>query len=116
MEDDHGKKASLFLKMWLSAFGLEKDKEWKLVLDAITNHSDKVNAEKSRNNYYKVLADADVLDKVTIDYVMSAHKLFYNNYELNNIRNKFINKVIQYKGCTTLYNEVLIELVTELKK
>ena len=103
-EDDHGAKAADYLSLCLTGFEHdEKEKEeWDLVLEALKLHSSK-DVETS-NPYLKILIDADILDKVSLQYVVNYHKNFRADEPIMDCFEKFIAKVNSHKGLTRCYN------------
>lgn len=138
-EADHGKMAAVWLKKFMvepylkrSAPFMSKKKflseksDWEHVYDALSKHSDKaLSIKECRHSYIRILMDADVLDKIAIEYITQWNDLFYDPEivgpdNLLPIMAKMIQKVNKYEGKSNGYysvkNNLLLVLLNNIQQ
>ena len=130
----HGKLAADYLeKFYLEPFlgfnrykKLSKEKNdhksWYQVLGALTVHSEKetmnlrtAKGETTSNIYMRILMDADVLDKLTEDYIRSYQDTFEPERSITDIINHHLNKVNKYSGVSNGFLIIKCDLINKLE-
>ena len=110
----NGELAGEFLRTFVDEYypQMSGDKiEWMKAIEAVTLHSEKT--VTSSNKYLDYLQDADVLDKLSVEYVTG----WYDTFEASNIKeviDKSMTKVEKCPGKTPTFKEKKAELIEKL--